>query len=164
MGTLTADEGFDLHLMDLGDAYAVEIGTEAGADLLQYARTTPATAEDIQRLNGVLSEKWPRFPYRLDFDVSDLPSLLSMSMKSPLWEELDERCLACAACTNVCPTCFCFDVKDEIELDLTSGRSACASGIRASWMSLPRSRAGTTSARAGRCASGTASCARASTS
>ena len=122
MGTLTAEEGFDLHLVDLGDEYAVDTGTEAGADLLQYARTTPATVEDIQRLNGVLGEKWPRFPYRLDFDVSDLPALLSMSMKSPLWEELDKRCLACAACTNVCPTCFCFNVKDEINLDLTSGR------------------------------------------
>jgi formate hydrogenlyase subunit 6/NADH:ubiquinone oxidoreductase subunit I len=122
MGTLTAEEGFDLHLVDLGDEYAVDTGTEAGQDLLQYARTTPASVEDIQRLNGVLSEKWPRFPYRLDFDVSDLPALLSMSMKSPLWEELEERCLACAACTNVCPTCFCFNVKDETNLDLTSGR------------------------------------------
>jgi len=121
MGTLSADEGFDLHLVDLGDAYAVDAGTEAGQGLLQYAKTKPALPEDLQSLNNVLSEKWPHFPYRLDFDVSDLPSLLSMSMKNPLWEELGERCLACAACTNVCPTCFCFNVKDEIDLNLTSG-------------------------------------------
>jgi formate hydrogenlyase subunit 6/NADH:ubiquinone oxidoreductase subunit I len=43
-------------------------------------------------------------------------------MKSPLWAELGERCLACAACTQVCPTCFCFDVRDEVELDLRRGR------------------------------------------
>jgi sulfhydrogenase subunit beta (sulfur reductase) len=121
MGTLSADEGYDLHLTDLGDAYAVDIGTEAGRRLLQYAHTSLATPENIQRLNTVLGEKWPRFPYRLDFDVSDLPSLLNMTMKSPLWNELGERCLACAACTNVCPTCFCFDVRDEIELDLRHG-------------------------------------------
>jgi sulfhydrogenase subunit beta (sulfur reductase) len=121
MGTLSADEGYDLHLTDLGDAYAVDIGTEAGRRLLQYAQTSLATPENIQRLNTVLGEKWPRFPYRLDFDVSDLPSLLNMTMKSPLWNELGERCLACAACTNVCPTCFCFDVRDEIELDLRHG-------------------------------------------
>jgi len=122
MGTLTAEEGYDLHLIDLGDAYAVDIGTSEGHDLLGlYASTTPAKPGEMQRLNAVISEKWPKFPYRLEFDVSDLPSLLSLSAKSPLWAELGERCLACAACTNVCPTCFCFDVKDEIELDLRRG-------------------------------------------
>ena len=122
MGTLTADEGYDLHLTDLGDAYAVDVGTQTGKNLVQHARTSPATPEMIHKLNAVLSEKWPRFPYRLEFDISDLPSLMSMSMKSPLWTELGERCLACAACTNVCPTCFCFDVKDELELDMQHGR------------------------------------------
>jgi len=122
MGTLSADEGYDLHLTDLGDAYAVDIGTEAGEALLKQVPTNEPTTETIQRLNAVLSEKWPRFPYRLNFDVSDLPSLLNLSMKSPLWNELGERCLACAACTNVCPTCFCFDVYDEIGLDLRHGQ------------------------------------------
>lgn len=123
MGTLTADEGYDLHLTDLGEAYAVDIGTSAGGDLLlQNARVSPASPEAMQQLNAVLSEKWPKFPYRLDFDLSELPSLLSLSMKSPLWVELGERCLACAACTNVCPTCFCFDVRDEVEMDLRHGR------------------------------------------
>ena len=123
MGTLTADEGYDLHLTDLGDAYAVDIGTQAGEELLkQQAVTRQAAPEEVSRLNAVLSEKWPRFPYRLDFDVSDLPSLLSMSMKSPLWAELGERCLGCASCTNVCPTCYCFDVRDEVELNLQRGQ------------------------------------------
>jgi formate hydrogenlyase subunit 6/NADH:ubiquinone oxidoreductase subunit I len=123
MGTLTADEGYDLHLTDLGESYAADIGTAAGQDLLEkYARSRPASPEEGQRLNAVISEKWPKFPYPLDFDLSDLPSLLSMSLKSPLWAALGERCLSCAACTNVCPTCFCFDVKDEIEMDLKRGQ------------------------------------------
>lgn len=122
MGTLTADEGYDLHLIDLGDSYSVDIGTEAGRQLLEkYARVSEATDDDMHRLNNVLSEKWPKFPYRLDFDISDLPSLLNLSMKSPLWSELGDRCLSCAACTNVCPTCFCFDVRDEVDLEITTG-------------------------------------------
>jgi sulfhydrogenase subunit beta (sulfur reductase) len=123
METLTADEGYDLHLTDLGDAYAVDIGTIAGRDVLvQRARVSNASSEVMDKLHSVMSEKWPRFPYRLDFDISELPAILDLSMKSPLWNELGERCLACAACTNVCPTCFCFDVKDEINLDLRSGQ------------------------------------------
>jgi ferredoxin len=123
MGTLSADEGYDLHLTDLGQAYAVDVGTEAGQALLdEYSQARPATTDEVSQLNAVLSEKWPKFPYRLEFDISDLPSLLNMSLKSPLWAELGERCLACASCTNVCPTCFCFDVKDEIEFDLKRGK------------------------------------------
>jgi sulfhydrogenase subunit beta (sulfur reductase) len=122
MGTLSADEGYDLHLVDLGEVYAVDVMTEAGQELIKNAQVLPATATDIERLNAVLTEKWPRFPYRLDFDITDLPSLLNMSMKSPLWAELGERCLGCAACTNVCPNCVCFDVRDELDLNLTSGR------------------------------------------
>lgn len=122
MGTLSAGEGYDLHMVDLGDVYAIDVLTETGLEVLHYARVVNATSADIERLNAVMSEKWPRFPYRLDFDISDLPSLMKMSVKSPLWAELGERCLSCAACTNVCPTCFCFDVKDEISLDLQGGK------------------------------------------
>lgn len=123
MGTLTADEGYDLHLTDLGNRYAVDVGTQTGEQLLaKYANARSAKQEDIQQLNAVIGAKWPKFPYRLDFDVSELPSILELSMKSPLWKELGGRCLACAACTNVCPTCFCFDVRDEVELNLVDGQ------------------------------------------
>ena len=130
MGTLTAPDNFDLHLTDLGDPtkdggageYAVDIGTERGEALLQaHAETRLATDADYQHLNAVLSEKWPRFSYRLDFDVSELPSLMRMSYHSHLWEELGKRCLACGSCTNVCPTCYCFNVKDEVDFALSVG-------------------------------------------
>jgi formate hydrogenlyase subunit 6/NADH:ubiquinone oxidoreductase subunit I len=137
MGTLAAPDGFDLHLTDLGGApdgaaaggaahpaeYAVEAGTPRGEALLErYAETRPATAEDNRRLNSVMAQKWPRFPYRLDFDVTELPALMRTSYESPLWKELGQRCLACGACTNVCPTCYCFDVQDEVDLSLESGK------------------------------------------
>jgi len=122
MGTLSATEEFDLHLTDMGDDYAVDIGGERGAALLdRHAEASPATDDDYKRLNHVLAAKWPRFPYRLDFDVSELPSLMRLSYNSPLWEELGQRCLACGSCTNVCPTCYCFDVQDEVDFALSAG-------------------------------------------
>jgi len=125
MGTLSATEGFDLHLTDLGDAYAVDIGSEPGRALLdEYADASwrPASEDDYKRLNAVLAEKWPRFSYRLDFDVSELPSLLRVSYNSPLWKELGQRCLGCGSCTNVCPTCYCFNVQDEVDFAQSVGK------------------------------------------
>ncbi|MGQ9767035.1 MAG: 4Fe-4S dicluster domain-containing protein [Anaerolineae bacterium] len=122
MGTLTADKGFDLHLIDLGDSYAVEIGTAAGETLLAaHAAARMAEEADIELLNRVLSEKWPRFPYRLDFDGSELPNLMALSYKDPIWEELGQRCLSCAACNLVCPTCYCFNVVDRVTLGGKNG-------------------------------------------
>ncbi len=122
MGTLTSDEGYDLHLTDLGAAYAVDVATEQGERLLsRYGTAREAADADIRRLNEVLGAKWPRFTYRLDFDPAELPALLSMAYDHPLWEELGERCLSCGSCTNVCPTCYCFNVFDEVDMALVAG-------------------------------------------
>lgn len=122
MGTLTAPENFDLHFTDMGDAYAIDVGSEKGEELLEgFANVWDPTDADYDHLNAVMAEKWPNFQYKLDFDVTELPDLLAVSQKSPVWDELGERCLACGMCTKVCPTCYCFDVTDEIDLTLENG-------------------------------------------
>ncbi len=118
MNTLTATSGFDLHLTALGEFYAVDVGTTAGESLLaNYAKTHEATRAEIALLDKAMSQKWAKFPTRLHLDGKDLPALMGISYKSPLWEEIGKRCLACGSCNIVCPTCYCFDVRDEISLD-----------------------------------------------
>jgi ferredoxin len=120
MGTLEADGGYDLHLTDVGSAYTVHIGTEKGAALLdKYASAHEATEADVKQLEATLGSKWPRFKNHLEFDAGELPALLATAYDHPLWEELGERCFACGSCTNVCPTCYCFNVTDTISLDQT---------------------------------------------
>jgi ferredoxin len=122
MGTLTASDGYDLHLTDLGEAYSVDVGTEAGRALLkEYSEARKATEADMARLNRVLGAKWSSFPYKLEFDVGALAPLMTRSYHSHVWDELADICLACGQCTLVCPTCFCFNVFDEVELNLTEG-------------------------------------------
>lgn len=124
---MAADHGYDLHLTDIGDAYAVAVGTEAGAALLEkYAQAQRAAESDTRRLQEALSAKWPRFRNRLTFDAADLPALLSTAYNNPVWKQLGERCLACGSCTNVCPTCYCFNVIDSMELNqLEAVRTRC---------------------------------------
>jgi len=122
MGTLTADEGFDLHLTDLGQVFAVEIGSEAGAQLLSdYADAPEATADEVQHKEEQQASKVKHFADRLNFDADELPGLLGDAYDHDHWEELEERCFACGSCTNVCPTCYCFNVVDEVNLGLTEG-------------------------------------------
>jgi sulfhydrogenase subunit beta (sulfur reductase) len=121
MGTMGAEGGYDLHLTDIGSAYAVDVGTEAGAALLEkYEGARSAADGETGLLEEALSAKWPRFRNRLTFDSLELPALLAAGYNHPVWKQLGDRCLACGSCTNVCPTCYCFNVIDSIELSGTA--------------------------------------------
>ncbi|MBI5030900.1 MAG: 4Fe-4S dicluster domain-containing protein [Chloroflexi bacterium] len=122
MNTLSASSGFDLHLIDLGGIYAVDVGTTAGEILLtNHAKAHNATRQEVALLDKTMSAKWAHFPSRLHIDGKDLPSLMGISYKSPVWEEIGARCFGCGGCNIVCPTCYCFDVIDRASMDGKTG-------------------------------------------
>ncbi len=122
MGTLSIPEEFDLHLIDLGSTYAVFIGSGDGRKLLDGVTCLlDPTSEDHNLINRVMSRKWSNFPYQLETDITELPSLMTYFLRSALWEELGEKCLGCGSCNIVCPTCYCFDIQDQVDLALTAG-------------------------------------------
>jgi ferredoxin len=57
----------------------------------------------------------------LTFPKREIPQLLEHSEGSLFWEEKAGKCLSCGTCNLVCPTCYCFDVLDDMELDLSNG-------------------------------------------
>jgi ferredoxin len=124
MGTLKPEGGYDLFLTDLGDLYAVEVGTNAGEELLDNGSFYPASYTIKDRFFETWRGKLHNFPDRIKFDTEKLPALLTESYNDLLWDVLEERCFDCGACTTVCPTCYCFDVFDVANLDLTSGERA----------------------------------------
>lgn len=42
---------------------------------------------------------------------------VASSIDNVMWDELAEICLSCGKCSMACPTCFCFDQRDEAKLD-----------------------------------------------
>ena len=123
MGTTSpATDVFDLHMVDLGDEYCIEIGTARGRQLVgEFRGMFVASDSDFEHRNDVLCHKWANFPYRLDCDVTDLPDLVEASIDSPHWQDLGDVCLACGMCTQVCPSCYCFNIEDKVDLRLRHG-------------------------------------------
>jgi heterodisulfide reductase subunit C len=63
-----------------------------------------------------------RRKFHKKLNTQGLPELLEENFRHPIWEELMHECLACGSCTMVCPTCFCYNVVDKIDLNLKSGK------------------------------------------
>lgn len=123
MDTLSITEGFDLHFTDLRDVYGIQIGSSKGAGLLSgFDGVNDPSDKDRQRFYQVMKNKWSRFPYHLEADISELPSILRAGEKSALWQELERQCLGCGMCTIVCPTCYCFDILDDVDFSLDVGK------------------------------------------
>jgi Fe-S-cluster-containing hydrogenase component 2 len=49
-------------------------------------------------------------------DTEGLRELLVDNSEHPRWDDVAKRCLSCANCTMVCPTCFCTTVEDITDL------------------------------------------------
>jgi NAD(P)H-flavin reductase/CheY-like chemotaxis protein len=131
MGTHIAENTYDLMLTDLGSRYMVAIGSKKGADLIKkYTSAHEPTADDIAIQKTLLDEALNKYKLHLDVPRERLPKLLEDSYDDPFWQTRSEKCLSCGSCVMVCPTCFCFDVQDDVALNLKEGqrvrqRDAC---------------------------------------
>ncbi|MFH1624053.1 MAG: 4Fe-4S dicluster domain-containing protein [Pseudomonadota bacterium] len=124
MEAATVSSGFDLMLTDLGERYVVEIGSEKGSNFLtRHAAVRPASKDDAVKRLDIRSQISDMSKKRgLTFPKREIPVLLEHSATNPLWEEKASKCLSCGTCNMVCPTCYCFDVWDDMTLDLVHGQ------------------------------------------
>ncbi len=122
---MEADEartGYDLFLQDIGDRYLVSIGSVTAANVLESAcNPREATDEDRIAFRQATRKRQESFNEEIP-DVQEIAMLMDAFHSDPFWDELGSRCLACTACSSVCPTCFCFDIADTLGPDGKTGR------------------------------------------
>jgi len=94
--------------------------TEKGQDI--FNRLSLKDADDGQALIKDAQLESVRTQLKRHVQTSGLKSNLMANPDHPRWDEVAERCLACANCTMVCPTCFCSTVEDINDLDSTTDR------------------------------------------
>lgn len=123
LGTHRVEDGFDLLLTELDDGIIIEVGSEKGKELLfKYAQGIEEASEKhiekVERHREKLPEK---YKLKIEIEKDQIPFLLMDVYEHPFWEEESEKCLQCGSCTIVCPTCYCYDVRDEVSITLESG-------------------------------------------
>jgi sulfhydrogenase subunit beta (sulfur reductase) len=95
--------------------FVARAGSERGAALLSGLPGREATDDDLQAAGAVTDAAATRMGRSLE--AGDLHDLLLRNLDHPQFADVAERCLTCANCTLVCPTCFCTSVDDVNTLD-----------------------------------------------
>jgi|CXWL01.1.fsa_nt_gi formate hydrogenlyase subunit 6/NADH:ubiquinone oxidoreductase subunit I len=124
-----ATYGFDLMCYPLnGDSgggemrYGVVFGTKAGRELIVYTQAGERpSVEDERAFERYQAAKRSAFPQMIPYDADTLPQLLDRSYDSLLWEATARRCYSCGSCNLSCPTCYCFNIYDDLDMTLKSG-------------------------------------------
>jgi ferredoxin len=104
-------EGSDLFLIDLGEAYLVELLTEKGMAFQKNKFLKEARAKEINLAKEVEEKAAKKTEGSLR--VAGIEKRLDQMVESPFWERVQEKCIGCRVCTYLCPTCHCFDIVDE---------------------------------------------------
>jgi ferredoxin len=102
----------DIWMMKLEDGYLVESLTPRGEELLALGEGlfVDATTDDQTKAKDIGDRVTTSMEV---MQVSSAAALDKLFKDEAFWKELTEKCLSCGACTFVCPTCYCFDVRDE---------------------------------------------------
>ncbi|NOQ46928.1 MAG: hydrogenase [Desulfobulbaceae bacterium] len=120
MGTDSVLSGFDLFLTRMGDEYFVEVQSARAYHILERMETREPTHEDHLHFRKTTSEK--RSLFTCEVDTSDLTKILDMEFESEVWKKWGDKCLSCGTCANVCPTCYCYGVEEEVNMDFSHAR------------------------------------------
>jgi ferredoxin len=104
----------DLTLTEVVNAadhwFLAEAGTGRGLEILAELDHQPSTEEE--RLSAAAAVETAARQQTRRMDTTGIRDLLYENFEHPRWDQVAQRCLTCANCTMVCPTCFCTTVED----------------------------------------------------
>jgi len=113
-----ATSGFDLALTEIldGDShrFVVEAGSQQGDEILEELVHEKASEQDLKAAQAAVATA--RSQMGRTMDTAGIRELLQRNPEHARWDDVASRCLNCANCTMVCPTCFCTTVEDVTDL------------------------------------------------
>ncbi|MCJ7743965.1 MAG: 4Fe-4S dicluster domain-containing protein, partial [Dehalococcoidales bacterium] len=110
----TESADVDLMFTDIGDEFLIEEITDKGEKLLETASLVKqATKTDDAKAKTVKAAVSDMVIKKVD--TKEIANKLQACFSDKAyWEKVATKCISCGVCTFLCPTCFCFDICDEL--------------------------------------------------
>ncbi len=103
-----------------GGDFLMEVLTERGASLVEGCEFRDCEDGPAKKI-GAIADRPEEFGRSWQTKVQDLSAVIDKQYDSAIWETHVERCFSCGTCNLVCPTCYCFDIIDDFNLDIQTG-------------------------------------------
>lgn len=115
MGTGPFDAtGLDVLLVDVGDGFTAEPMTDKGRNLLKEMGLQEAASTEVEARKADLKKTAEQSLGKL-FSMEAIAGQKSVELfNASFWDEVQFACINCGTCTFLCPTCWCFDIQDEV--------------------------------------------------
>lgn len=119
--------GGDITTWLVGDELYWQANTDKGKAITEKVQGTLEESDDKavkeqQAATKVVMTKLPLANFKIDPKIIANKDMKVFNSKA--WDQLSSTCLGCCACTYVCPTCHCYDVRD-FEVDNKVERFRC---------------------------------------
>jgi formate hydrogenlyase subunit 6/NADH:ubiquinone oxidoreductase subunit I len=113
-----ADDGYDVNLSPVEGGFIVDVASDRGRAWLAAAglECTPAPAEQLaqrDRIRLAVAEAVEGQNRSAGLQAAQGQSLGLPDDADPAWQRYAADCVECGACTNICPTCYCFYLYDQ---------------------------------------------------
>lgn len=109
-----AESGFDIALTEIANEechfFIGEAGSDRGRKALHAISTRTAT--DDEWFEAIRSTDRARAALSRHIPAERVPDILLQSLDDQHWDRISDRCLGCANCTMVCPTCYCTAIEE----------------------------------------------------
>jgi len=103
--SMELEDYYDLFFYPRGDKYYISIGSKKGRMLIK----------DLTDAKEIFTPKIKNTKTLKKKDISGY-------YRNDIWKSDADKCLSCGACTVYCPTCNCFDIKDDLAINLKDGK------------------------------------------
>jgi sulfhydrogenase subunit beta (sulfur reductase) len=108
------EETLDAIAYDLGDRIVVKAVTEKGEAFIGKIHGGDRPGQDEKnRIEALKHSSVEKISSHIETGQLR-QKVVNELFNAPFWEEAAFACINCGTCTFLCPTCWCFDIQDEV--------------------------------------------------
>jgi ferredoxin len=107
-----SEKGSDILLVPNGEYFEVIEATEKGKKFVEKFKAYFEDGGDALTAQKTVKEKCEKM-MTFSLDTSNAGKLMKL-YGSDIWKTVSMGCISCGACTFFCPTCHCFEMRDDV--------------------------------------------------
>ncbi len=112
------EKGLDAIMYDLRDRFLIKVITDKGGDFIGGIKGGKDPQDrDIKEAESIKeeAEKEINSNININMNLQELAEKPILAVfDAPIWDKVSFPCINCGICTYLCPTCWCFDIQDEV--------------------------------------------------